>query len=90
MHHRQIWGLKMIDSRLYFRVSLLFAVLIVLSRFWEPEAALLLPVQIQTGPDIGQTIPPFGAVDQDGRRQTFETIRGPRGAMIVFYRSADW
>ncbi len=43
-----------------------------------------------TGPDVGQTIPIFEAVDQNGRNQTFETIRGPRGALIVFYRSADW
>ncbi len=42
------------------------------------------------GPAVGTRIPPFAAPDQDGRRQTFETIRGPRGAIIVFIRSSDW
>jgi hypothetical protein len=42
------------------------------------------------GIEIGARIPPFEAPDQHGHRQSFETIRGPRGAFIVFIRSADW
>ncbi len=42
------------------------------------------------GPDVGDRIPLFEAPDQHGRRQSFETIRGPSGAFIVFQRSADW
>jgi hypothetical protein len=38
----------------------------------------------------GNRIPEFRLPDQNGRPQTFESIRGPRGAMLVFYRSADW
>jgi hypothetical protein len=45
---------------------------------------------LKTGPEIGQPIPPFRLPDQHGRKQTFETIRGPKGALIVFHRSADW
>jgi hypothetical protein len=45
---------------------------------------------IKTGPDVGQPIPDFRLSDQHGRKQTFETVRGPKGALIVFYRSADW
>lgn len=45
---------------------------------------------IKTGPEIGQKIPHFEAVDQNGRLLTFRTIRGPRGALLVFHRSADW
>ncbi len=44
----------------------------------------------QTGPNVGQKIPTFRALDQDGREQTFETVRGPKGALLVFFRSADW
>lgn len=47
-------------------------------------------VQIRTGPEIGSAIPRFEAQDQNGRVQTLETIAGPQGAMLVFYRSADW
>lgn len=45
---------------------------------------------LSTGPAVGNKIPPFEAVDQTGRRQTFETLRGPNGLLLLFYRSADW
>ncbi len=45
---------------------------------------------MSVGPNIGEPIPPFRAPDQQGRIQTFDSIRGPRGAIIVFIRSADW
>jgi peroxiredoxin len=45
---------------------------------------------IAQGPDIGQKLPSFRLPDQHGRMQTFESVRGPNGAMLVFYRSADW
>jgi peroxiredoxin len=45
---------------------------------------------IKTGPDVGQAVPSFSASDQDGRAQTLQSIMGPKGAMLVFFRSADW
>ena len=42
------------------------------------------------GPKVGDTIPPFDGVDQFGKRQTLDTARGPKGLMLVFFRSADW
>lgn len=42
------------------------------------------------GPKVGEHIPPFEALDQHGRRQSLESIRGPNGLFIVFHRSADW
>ena len=45
---------------------------------------------IKTGPPIGQPVPPFSAPDQEGRTQTLQSIMGAKGAMIVFFRSADW
>ena len=44
----------------------------------------------KTGPAIGERIPAFSAPDQDGRIQTLASIDGPKGAMLVFFRSADW
>ena len=41
-------------------------------------------------PGPGVRIPEFRLNDQNGASQTFESIRGPKGAMLVFYRSADW
>ncbi len=43
-----------------------------------------------TGPAIGAHIPEFAAVDQNGKPQTFETLKGPKGLVLVFARSADW
>ena len=33
---------------------------------------------------------PFALTDQNGKDWTNETIRGPKGALLVFVRSADW
>jgi hypothetical protein len=45
---------------------------------------------IKTGPEVGQQVPAFSAMDHDGRTQTLKSIMGPNGAMLVFFRSADW
>jgi hypothetical protein len=45
---------------------------------------------IKTGPEPGTPLPEFQLTDQKGKRQTFATIRGPKGALLVFHRSADW
>src|SRR5215510_13638897 len=42
------------------------------------------------GPQVGATVPDFNLADQQGRKRTLQSVMGPRGAMIVFYRSADW
>jgi cytochrome oxidase Cu insertion factor (SCO1/SenC/PrrC family) len=47
-------------------------------------------VPLPTGPAVGEKIPAFEAVDQSGRRQTFESLKGPNGLLLLFYRSADW
>ena len=42
------------------------------------------------GPQVGDAVPNFSAVDQFGDTRTLESIMGPNGAMLVFNRSADW
>jgi cytochrome oxidase Cu insertion factor (SCO1/SenC/PrrC family) len=42
------------------------------------------------GPAVGDRLPAFEAVDQDGRPCTFESLRGPKGLVLLFFRSADW
>jgi len=42
------------------------------------------------GPQVGESVPDFTLRDQTGRLRTLESIMGPRGAMLVFVRSADW
>ncbi|MGE3273884.1 MAG: hypothetical protein AB7O67_02145 [Vicinamibacterales bacterium] len=42
------------------------------------------------GPQVGQPMIPFSGTDQFGTRRSLESIMGPKGAMVVFFRSADW
>jgi cytochrome oxidase Cu insertion factor (SCO1/SenC/PrrC family) len=42
------------------------------------------------GPQIGEHVPDFTLKDQNGKTWTLQSIMGPKGAMVVFYRSADW
>src|SRR3977135_1904915 len=42
------------------------------------------------GLDVGQKAPAFSARDQFGREQTLETLKGSKGTVLLFYRSADW
>lgn len=42
------------------------------------------------GPKVGERVPDFSLKDQNGKTQTLQSIMGPKGAMLVFFRSADW
>ena len=57
---------------------------------WLAVFAAALCGQVKTGPAVGDSAPDFAAPDQEGRTQTLKSIMGPKGAMLVFYRSADW
>ncbi len=45
---------------------------------------------IRTGPEVGERIPDFRALDQSGRMVDFDSIKGTNGAMVYVNRSADW
>ena len=42
------------------------------------------------GPQVGERVPDFSLNDQNGKTWTLQSIIGPKGAMLVFFRSADW
>ena len=42
------------------------------------------------GLPAGQKAPPFSLNDQFGHKQTLETLKGSRGTVLLFFRSADW
>ena len=52
---------------------------------WDPTDA-----GMKTGPAVGETIPHFSAMDQSGRLVRFQDVKGQKGAVILFHRSADW
>jgi hypothetical protein len=39
---------------------------------------------------VGQKAPAFSLHDQFGRTQTLDTLKGPNGTVLLFFRSADW
>jgi hypothetical protein len=45
---------------------------------------------MSTGLAVGQKAPNFSARDEFGHVQTLETLKGPNGTVLLFFRSADW
>ena len=39
---------------------------------------------------VGHKAPAFSLRDQFGHDQTLESLKGPRGTVLLFFRSADW
>lgn len=42
------------------------------------------------GPSLGSTAPQLEALDQSGKPQNLETLKGSNGLLFVFNRSVDW
>jgi len=42
------------------------------------------------GPQVGEALPEFSLRDQGGQVHSLKSLLGPKGAVIVFFRSADW
>jgi len=54
------------------------------------QAASTAATTSSIGLAVGQNAPSFSGVDQLGREQTNATVRGSKGTVLVFFRSADW
>jgi hypothetical protein len=48
------------------------------------------PIVPSVGLEIGQQAPAFALSDQFGHEQSNETLRGSKGTVLLFFRSADW
>ncbi len=49
------------------------------------------PVDVsKLGPQVGERVPDFNLKDQNGKSWTLQSVMGSKGAMLVFFRSADW
>ena len=71
----------------------LFAFPIIACWFAQAPVTAQSPAKIDVsklGPQVGEKVPDFSLRDQNGRPQTLKSIMGPKGAMLVFFRSADW
>jgi cytochrome oxidase Cu insertion factor (SCO1/SenC/PrrC family) len=48
-------------------------------------------IDVETiGPKVGDALPDFSLPDQNGHVRTLKSLLGAKGAVIVFFRSADW
>jgi peroxiredoxin len=62
-----------------------------LLRSLAPHFVLVLVAAAEVpGLAVDARIPRISLPDQNGVTQTFDSLKGPKGAMLVFYRSADW
>ena len=55
----------------------------------QPPAAQSVDVET-LGPKVGEKAPDFTLQDQTGRARPLSSLLGPKGAVLVFFRSADW
>jgi hypothetical protein len=42
------------------------------------------------GLEVGQKAPAFSIADQFGHMQTLDSLKGAKGTVLLFFRSADW
>src|ERR1700730_3707838 len=42
------------------------------------------------GLEVGQKAPSFKLLDQFGREHSLDSMRGSKGTVLLFFRSADW
>ena len=47
-------------------------------------------VSPSVGLEVGQRAPAFALTDQFGHQQSNETLKGLKGTVLLFFRSADW
>jgi cytochrome oxidase Cu insertion factor (SCO1/SenC/PrrC family) len=75
------------------RLSILTILIILGIPFVQSQNATLTPGKIDVsklGPQVGQRVPDFSLKDQNGKTFTLSSIMGAKGAMLVFFRSANW
>jgi len=54
----------------------------------NPPANQAVPPSL--GLEVGQHTPAFALPDQFGHQQSNETLKGSKGTVLLFFRSADW
>jgi hypothetical protein len=50
----------------------------------------VLPEIQKLGPQVGSRVPDLALLGQNGQSRTLASLMGPKGLMLVFFRSADW
>jgi hypothetical protein len=84
------WLYHIAGANMKIAITMLFSIgmLALASGQEKPPAADGVTPAI--GLDIGQPAPAFALTDQFGHEQSNQTLKGPKGTVILFFRSADW
>ena len=78
-------------SAVVFRALCVTAGVLSASFLQSSSNAAAAPADVQTlGPQVGTPVPDFTLPDQLGHARTLKSLMGPKGLMLVFFRSADW
>jgi hypothetical protein len=77
----------------FVRCAPLFASVLLAGLFARMPVVAQPPSKIDVsklGSQVGERVPDFSLKDQNGKPWTLQSVMGSKGAMLVFYRSADW
>ena len=79
------------DSRIALGLCLLILAPAVGSAARQQSNTPAPMVDVETvGPKVGDALPEFSLRDQGGHILSLKSLLGPKGGVVVFFRSADW
>ncbi len=71
------------------KLTLVFLSFLIIAA--SPPVDAVARDKLQAGPKIGAQIPSaLAAIDQSGKKRSFDTIKGNKGLILVFSRSLHW
>jgi hypothetical protein len=84
-----------VSMRRLFPAILLFSTIAVPGAFGAAQSGSQAPSKpavdlAALGPQIGERVPDFRLTDQTGAVRDLKSVLKRRGAMLVFFRSAEW
>ena len=82
-------SMKPLFTRTLIHVAIAFMALAAVHTNAQQQARAKIDVS-KLGPQVGDKVPDFSLPDQTGTVKTLQSIMGPKGAMLLFIRSADW
>ena len=78
------------NSRCWLITGLIVSTLLARGIAQQTAPTNPLPDVQKLGPQVGTSVPGFSLLDQTGQSRTLKSLMGPKGLMLVFFRSADW
>jgi cytochrome oxidase Cu insertion factor (SCO1/SenC/PrrC family) len=77
-------------AKMKFAVAILFSVGLIGLSSGQQNPSSSHAVATPVGLDTGRQAPAFALTDQFGHQQSNETLKGSKGIVLLFFRSADW